>query len=202
MLVLDVSGSMKDPADPDDPAGPTKLDLAKKAAIESLGEFKSDDEVGLRIFTTGLGPDGQANFENVLPLQPMSTNRERLASAIRDQFPLNATPLYDVTDQAFADMVSSYDASRINAIVLLTDGQNDDGDTGDDDQQLSSLLADLRRSTNGESAKPIRIFPIAYGKSADLDVLQDIAEATNAAAYDASNPETITKVFTAVVSNF
>ena len=202
MLVLDVSGSMKDPADPDDPSGPTKLDLAKKAAIESLGEFKSDDEVGLRIFTTGLGADQQANFQDILPVQPMSTNREKLASAIRDQFPQNATPLYDVTADAFKDMAASYDPSRINAIVLLTDGQNDDGDTSNDDAQLQKLMSDLQKSTDGESAKPIRIFPIAYGKSADLDVLQEIAESTNAAAYDASNPETITKVFTAVVSNF
>jgi len=48
----------------------------------------------------------------------------------------------------------------------------------------------------------VRIFPIAYGKDADLSVLRRIAEATNAAAYDASNPQTISKVFTNVVSNF
>ena len=46
---------------------------------------------------------------------------------------------------------------------------------------------------------------MADGRSvsaADLDALQSIAEATNAAAYDASTPKTITKVFTAVVSTF
>ena len=202
LLVLDVSGSMKKPADPDDPSGPTKLDLAKKAAIESLGEFKSDDEVGLRIFTTNLGPSQDDNFLDLLEVQPMATNREPLANKIRDQFPLNATPLYDVTADSFKEMVAGYDPTKINAVVLLTDGQNDDGDASDDSQQLSKLLSDLRKGTAGESAKPIRIFPIAYGKDASFDRLQEIAEATNAAAYDASNPETITKVFTAVVSNF
>ena len=34
---------------------PTKLDLAKQAAIDALDEFKPDDEVGLRIFTTDVG---------------------------------------------------------------------------------------------------------------------------------------------------
>ena len=62
LLVLDVSGSMKDPADPDNPDGPTKLDLAKKAAIEALDQFKPEDEVGLRIFTTGLGPDQDQDY--------------------------------------------------------------------------------------------------------------------------------------------
>ena len=202
LFVLDVSGSMKEAADPGDPSGPTKLDLAKKAAIEALGEFKSDDQVGLRIFTTGLGPNQDLEFEDLLKVQPMSANREGLASKIRDQFPLNATPLYAAAGNAFADMVTQYDPTKINAVVLLTDGKNDDGDTSDDRRQLTSLLAKLRRGTDGENAKSVRIFPIAYGSDADLDTLKEIAEATNAAAYDASNPATITKVFTAVVSNF
>ncbi len=202
LLVLDVSGSMKEAADPKNPSGPTKLDLAKKAAIEALGEFKSDDQVGLRIFTTGLGSNQDADFQDLLKVQPMSANREGLASKIRDQFPQNATPLYAVTGDAFGDMVTQYDPTKINAVVLLTDGKNDDGDSSDDRQQLTSLLEKLRRGTDGENAKSVRVFPIAYGSDADLNTLTEIAEATNAAAYDASNPATITKVFTAVVSNF
>lgn len=87
-------------------------------------------------------------------------------------------------------------------MVLLTDGVNDDGDTGDDRQQLDELLTTLQSGTNGENATPVRVFTIAYGKQADFDTLERIAESTNAAAYDASNPATISKVFTAVVSNF
>ena len=86
--------------------------------------------------------------------------------------------------------------------VLLTDGVNDDGDESDDARQLQDLLSTLQRGTNGETAKPIRVFTIAYGKDADLDTLKRIAQASNAAAYDASNPATISKVFTAVLSNF
>ena len=202
LLVLDVSGSMKDPADPDDPDGPTKLDLAKKAAVESLDEFKDDDEVGFRIFTTNLGQNEDQPFQDILPIRPMSQNREAMKADIRDQFPRNATPLYVSTQDAYDDMVRGYDPTRINAVVLLTDGVNDDGDDEDDDAQLSKLLNTLRRGTEGETAKPVRVFTIAYGKQADQDTLTDIAQATNAAAYDASNPETITKVFTAVLSNF
>ena len=46
------------------------------------------------------------------------------------------------------------------------------------------------------------MFPIAYGGDADLGILRQIAEASNGAVYDASDPRSITKVFTAVVSNF
>ena len=48
----------------------------------------------------------------------------------------------------------------------------------------------------------MRVFTIGYGCDADLSVLKQIAEATNAAVYNASDPRTISKVFTAVISNF
>ncbi len=46
------------------------------------------------------------------------------------------------------------------------------------------------------------MFTISYGAGADTPTLKRIAEATNAALYDASNPQTINQVFTNVVSNF
>ncbi|MFN8019055.1 MAG: extracellular solute-binding protein [Acidimicrobiales bacterium] len=202
LLVLDVSGSMKEPADPDDDTGDTKLDLAKRAAVDALDQFTSSDQVGLRIFTTNLGPNEDEDYLDLLPVQPMSTNRERLRSLIEDQMPMNATPLYEVAGASFDQMVDEYDPNLINAVVLLTDGVNDDGDDSDDAQQLQQLTAHLRRATNGERSEPVRVFTIAYGKQADVDTLQQIAQSTNAAAYDASNPATISKVFAAVVSNF
>ena len=54
----------------------------------------------------------------------------------------------------------------------------------------------------GSNNKPVRVFTISYGADADTATLKAIAEATNAAYYDASNPATIDQVFTNVVSNF
>ena len=61
---------------------------------------------------------------------------------------------------------------------------------------------DLARQSQGENGLPVRLFTIGYGADADLGVLRQMAEATNGASYDASDPKSITKVFTAVVSNF
>jgi len=199
LLVLDVSGSMSEEADED--TGDTRLDLAKKAAIEALDQFKPEDEVGLRIFTTDLDNEG-ATYVDVVPVSPIGPNKEKMRREIQDQFPRNATPLYDVTQASYQEAEKNYDPTRINAVVLLTDGVNDDGDTSDDTAQYERMLKTLRDGSQGESAKPIRVFPIAFGKDADLDTLKTIAEATNSAAYNASDPKTITKVFTAVVSNF
>ncbi len=200
LLVIDVSGSMGDPADPE--TGETKLDLARRAAIESLDQFKDEDEVGLRIFTTGLTRDGSANFLDLLPIAPIGDQRDELRREIEALQPLNGTPLYTVARASFDEVVQSYDEERINAVVLLTDGRNDDGQPDDDPDELDELLRTLREETEGELGRPVRIFPIAYGTDADLEVLRLIAEATSAAVYDASDPSSITKVFSAVVSNF
>ena len=200
LMVVDVSGSMKERASPEGPE--TKLDLAKRAAIDSLGEFKDDDLVGLTVFSTGLGPDGTAFTVDLVPIGPMSANADAIRREIDGLFPTNGTPLYDVTASSFQRMYDSFDPSRINAVVLLTDGKNDDGQISDDQRQLDETLALLRERSQGELGRPVRVFTIGYGADADLSVLRQIAEATNAAAYNASDPRSINKVFTAVVSNF
>ncbi len=200
LMVLDVSGSMGEPADPDDPNGPTKLDLAKKAVIEGLDDFKSDDLVGLRVFTT----DGNDNpvVTDLSPIAPIGAQRESLIRQVDSLIPLSGTPLYQVTQDSYDQMLETYDPDLINAVILLTDGQNDDGSPSDDARQFADLLADVKNNSDGESARNVRIFTLAYGTGTDPVELRQIAEASNAAAYQAGDATTINKVFAAVVSNF
>ena len=99
-------------------------------------------------------------------------------------------------------MLAEYDPAKINAIVLLTDGQNDDGNPGDDEEQFAELIQSLQSGSEGSSAQPVRLFTIAYGEDADAITLRAVSQATRAATYNASNPATIEQVFTAVISNF
>ncbi|MHB1137824.1 MAG: vWA domain-containing protein [Microthrixaceae bacterium] len=200
LLVLDVSGSMGEPADPDQPNGPTRLDLAKQAVVDGLGDFKPEDLVGLRIFTTD--DSGEPVVTDLSPVAPIGPNREALANQVNSLIPLRGTPLYDVTQQSYDEMLAGYDPSLINAVIVLTDGMNDDGDVADDQRQFDSLLADVKRNSEGENSKPVRIFTVAYGTGADPKELRQIAEASNATAYQASDATTINQVFAAVVSNF
>jgi Ca-activated chloride channel family protein len=48
----------------------------------------------------------------------------------------------------------------------------------------------------------VRMFTISYGSEADLEVLRRIAQATDGASYDSSDPTSINRVFTTVISNF
>ena len=195
LLVIDVSGSMGDPANDE---GDTKLELAKQAAVQALDEFKPDDQVGLRIFSTEISPKEPTDYLDLVPVGPISAQRERIKQQIRGLVPTQGTPLYTVTRDSYTELRDTFDAARINAVVLLTDGKNEDPRNED----INRLLATLRAGSEGQTTRPVRIFTIGYGRDADLNTLRRVAEATNAAAYDASDPATITNVFTAVVSNF
>ena len=194
LLVVDVSGSMGDDAG----EGRTKLELAKQAAIDAIGQFKAEDEVGLRIFSTDVGPEDHPDYVDVVPLGPIGANREVIRSRLADLVPVAGTPLYTAARDSYQVLKESFDAARINAVLLLTDGRNEDPRNDD----LDGTLRVLRAGSEGTSASPVRLFTIAYGEDSDLAVLRQMAEATNAAVYDASDPTTINRVFTAVVSNF
>lgn len=92
-------------------------------------------------------------------------------------------------------MTRHQSGDAINAVVFLTDGKNEDNNS----ISLDNLLPDLRHEAGQET---VRMFTIAYGGDADLDVLRRISQATDAAAYDSRKPGSIDEVFTAVISNF
>ena len=191
LMLLDVSGSMGEPV-PD--AGASKLDLAKRAAIRAMTQFAPTDEVGLWAFTTDLGGKEQI-YRELEPVLPISQQRADLKQSIQSLIPLNGTPLYAAIRAAVATMGSSLDSDKINAVVVLTDGKNE----YPADTDLTGLV---RQLGGGSSESTLRVFTIAYGQGADLETLRQISAASNAAAYDATRPESIDKVFTAVLSNF
>ncbi|GAA4247743.1 substrate-binding and VWA domain-containing protein [Dactylosporangium darangshiense] len=190
LLVLDVSGSMTTDAG----NGKTRMELAKQAALTSLTLFAPDDEVGLWTFSTEVGGASTPYTEQV-PVAALSGNRAQLEKVIRSLSAEGGTALYATTRAAQQKMASLADPSRINAVVVLTDGKNE----YPKDSDLNALVRDVDTS---DKEIPVRVFTIAYGGQADLGVLQKISSASRAAAYDASDPTTIDKVLVNVLSNF
>jgi Ca-activated chloride channel homolog len=191
LLLIDVSGSMDEPAN--GASGESKMELAKRAARASLQQLTDTDEVGLTIFTTGL--DGNRTSQDLVPVGPLGQNRKQLDAAIAALQPLDGTPLYNATQDAFDALGKVADQKHITGVVLLTDGRNEyDGGLTEDE-----LLAHLEGRANENH---VRVFTVAYGSSADLETLTKIAAATRAKAYDARDAANIGRVFTAILSNF
>ena len=174
----------------------------RRPRSSALDEFKDTDQVGLWVFSTDLGGEHPNWREVGARSAQIGENRGDLAAAIERQIPVSGTPLYEVTGVAYETMLEEYDPTMINAVVLLTDGVNDDGVPSDDDEQFTELISTLQAGSEGASSRPVRVFTISYGESADVITLRAISQATSAATYNASNPQTIEQVFTAVISNF
>ncbi len=191
LLLLDVSGSMGEAVGDQ---GASKLELAKRAAISAMSQLAPTDEVGVWAFTTDYPSDGRI-YSELVPVEPLSKQRADVKQAITNLTPLNGTPLYAAIRAAAAQMNQTFDSARINAVVVLTDGRNE----YPADTDLDGLVDELG---GGSNESRLRVFSIAYGEGADLGTLRTISEASNAAAYDATNPASIDKVFTAVLSNF
>ena len=190
LMVLDVSGSMGEPV----AAGQTKLELAADATSRAVDGFADNDDVGLWAFSTNLGPGGQPWIE-LIGIGPAAQTRSEIQQTVARLQPDGGTALYATTRAAQEQMLASLDTSRINAIVLLSDGRNE----YPPDDNLNSLLRQLQ----GESADTtIRVFTIGYGDGADPEVLLAIAEASAGAYYDATDPATIDQVLVNVISNF
>jgi len=190
LILMDVSGSMQSDSGS---GGKSKLDLAKSAATTALGQLVDTDQVGFWVFTTDL-PSPSTITLDLVDVGPLSQTRQPITDAIAGLTPLNGTPLYAATKLAADDMNASQDPASINAVVVLTDGRNEYTDN-----DLDGLISGLQSSAQENG---VRVFSIAYGPDADLATLQQISEASRAAAYDARNPATIDKVFANVLSNF
>ena len=190
LMILDVSGSMGENVEK---AGQSRLELAKSAAIKAVKGFAPNDQLGLWIFSTQ--QDGNKPYVERVPVGPASSTVPLITSEIGGLVPDGGTGLYATLRAAQRAMLDDLDPDKINAIVILTDGRNE----YPPDTDLDSLVEQL----GGESLDTsVRVFPIGYSTAADKDALVRVAEASSAAYYDASDPATIDKVLTSVLSNF
>jgi Ca-activated chloride channel family protein len=170
-LVVDTSGSMGDES---------KLSHAQRGLEQFLGRLSPRDRVGLIAFSSGV--------RELMPVQPFSAASDQLRERVRGLVADGDTALYDATDEAVSRIAALHDPERINAVVVLSDGQDNSGQTLDD------LLPHLTAHT-GPEANPIRVFTIAYGKGATVSILGKIASASDGQLYvgDTGDIETVYK---------
>lgn len=194
--LIDISNSMR--VDIGD--GRTRLDGAIEGAKSTLSNFRSTDEVGVWAFTTDIRSDIGENIVPVRDFGPLGGDKENIASSI-DELSLaktKGTPLYDSVAVAYDYMLEQAEEGRINAIIVLSDGDDESSKIS-----LDSLLVKINSSAQeGGSNAPVRIFTIAYGAEANTEELKRISAASGGQMFDATDPKRIEKVFQQVINNF
>src|SRR5262249_46499052 len=108
-------------------------------------------------------------------------------------FPSGETALYDSIAQAYQYLLDNHRDDKISAVVVLTDGEDNKSSTG-----LAELIANIRFDN---ASKTLRVFQIGYGSGWRKDVLQSIADATQAKFYEGT-PENIRSVFKEISTFF
>jgi hypothetical protein len=193
LAVMDISGSMQ--AQVEGAGGATRIDLAKQAATLGLGLYPADSQIGLWSFSTNLAP-GSDHLE-LIPVSTLGpdgqggTGAQRLGQAIAGlrAIPDGGTGLYDTVLDAVRTMRANYDPARVNSVLVLTDGMNDDANGIDLQTLLSTLAAEQ------DPNRVVPVISIAFGPDSDLDSLTQISRATGGVAYESKDPRQIGEIF-------
>ena len=184
-MVVDASASMEERVPGTERS---RMDVTRASLRRALNTFTADDEIGLWDFSTAL--DGTKDYRVRVPAGRLGdsegdvTQRDRLAAAVDRLKPVpdGATGLYDTTLAAYEAARSSYAKGRFNAVVVLTDGVNEDPGSISRSELLSRLgkLADSKR--------PLPLIMIAVGPDADREEADRIAKATGGSGHEVTDP--------------
>ncbi|HEY6793243.1 MAG TPA: hypothetical protein VI248_01020 [Kineosporiaceae bacterium] len=185
LVAMDVSLSMRTiiPG-----TGLTRLEVASRAA-SSVGQMlPGASSVGLWAFA--LNMNGNKPYRELSPMAPLGSNeagvthREVVAGelqAMDRRLTGGGTGLYVTALAAVRAVRASYDPRASNAVVLFTDGTNEN----DPEISLPQLLATLRQETRANPDRPVRLVCVGLGPGIDLAALQAMSDATGATAYQA-----------------
>ncbi|MFD4128206.1 substrate-binding and VWA domain-containing protein [Streptomyces globisporus] len=190
--VVDASGSM---ATLVPGRNQSRMNVTKESLIQALDQFTPDDEIGLWEFATTL--DGEKDYRRLMetkrlgdPAAGGGTHLEKLTAAFAALQPVpgGATGLYDTTLASYKEARSTYVKGKFNALVILTDGSNQDTDG----ISRSGLVTELKELVDPE--RPVPVIAIAVGPDADRDEVAEIARITGGDGYEVSDPAEIQAV--------
>ncbi|WP_326776813.1 substrate-binding and VWA domain-containing protein [Streptomyces sp. NBC_01445] len=169
----------------------SRMEVTKASMLQALATFTPEDEIGLWEFATLL--DGNRDYRKLVPTERLGdrkgggTQRDRLSEAFSGLQPVpgGATGLYDTTLAAYEEATSSYRSGKFNALVVVTDGANQDLGSISRSHLVSRLqsLADPQH--------PVPLIAIAVGPDADKDEVEQIAGATGGSGHQVSDPAQI-----------
>ncbi|MBN1639835.1 MAG: VWA domain-containing protein [Anaerolineae bacterium] len=176
-LVVDVSGSMEG----------TKLYNAQEALRVFLEQVQGDTErIGLIAFSS--------SADEVVPLDELKRTRQPIAETIDELEAYGDTALLDAVALAYARLQALNDAERINAIVVMTDGRENNSYIRQDD------LVRLIIQQNQEQL-PVVLFCIGYGSDADEKTLRALAESSGG-QYFTGDLDTIRRLYKVLSAYF
>ncbi|MGC5020520.1 VWA domain-containing protein [Micromonospora sp. DT47] len=187
LAIIDRSGSMKEPVP--SARGRSREEVTVEAALRGLGLFDNSWSIGLWTFSTQLV--GQQDWQEIVPIGPLSTNRSKLEQELPGIRPKDKgnTGLYDTVLAAYKKVQQDWEPGRVNSIVLFTDGVNDD----DNGISQAALISELKKLTDPE--RPVQMIIIGIGGEVSRAELKAMTDVTGGAPFVAADPNKIGDIF-------
>ncbi|MET0493497.1 MAG: VWA domain-containing protein [Actinoplanes sp.] len=194
LAVFDVSGSMLEPVPT--AGGLNRAEVTQKAAAQGLALFDDKWAVGVWTFSTELV--GKRPWREVVPISPLSAARSDLQASIGQIVPKKdgGTGLYDTALAAYKNVQESWQAGRVNSVLLFTDGKNENKDG----ISRATLVSELKKLNDPK--RPVRMVIIGIGDGVDRNELEAITSATSAGGvFIAPDPAKIADIFLEAISS-
>lgn len=192
-VLLDVSGSMNEPVPG---TGKNRMSVTLQAAELGIGLMKPTTKIGVWTFSTNLDGENK-DYKELIPVRSVADQLSGGALAQLRQVKAlenGATGLYDSTLAAYKSATENFEAGRINLVVVLTDGRNEDAN-GISRPQLLAELTKLR-----DPRHPVQVIGIGIGPDIDENELKMISTATGGQSFSTPDPTQINEIFYAALS--
>ncbi len=192
LSVLDLSGSM---AEATSPGGPTKLKAVQNSANIAASLLSPQTQLGLWEFTYQLDPP--RDYQQVVPIAPLSTNRTKVLDALNaaQPIPTGGTSLYRTVYDAYQYMQANWKSGYANSILVFTDGR-DETDPGA--PSLSAVQAQLKAIADPK--RPIQLIMLGYG-NADIASMEGLTGTVGGSVYHITSANQIVGAFVDAISH-
>ncbi|ALG06111.1 substrate-binding and VWA domain-containing protein [Kibdelosporangium phytohabitans] len=191
--VLDVSGSMNGVIPG---SGKTRMQVTLEASEGGIKLMNPRTKLGIWVFSAEL--DGDKDYREVLPVLPLT---ESLPNGALDKLrgikatPTGRTGLYDTALAAYTSARQNWEPGRLNLVLILTDGKNDDDGRG---INREALLAELGKMQDPN--RPLPIVFIGIGPDVDVEELNAMSRATGGQTFSTADPTKINEIFFSALS--
>lgn len=187
LVVVDVSGSMADPA----PGSATPLITLVQQGCRSLGPLLPDDaQLGLWEF--GVKLDGPRDHRVLLPTATLDQrHRQNLNEAInRLAARKTGTGLYDSILAAYTAARDAYRPGVLNQVLIFTDGRDEDDANSSTAEELSTRLKAAQ-----DPNRPIQLSVIAFGQPIEAKLLEQTLKPVAGYVDAITTPDEVAAVF-------
>ncbi|MGF1487387.1 MAG: extracellular solute-binding protein [Prochloraceae cyanobacterium] len=169
-IVVDTSGSMQG----------QKIAAVQNTLLNYIQNLGPKEKIALIRFSS--------NIEPPIIADGTKKGRDRAVKFINNLRADGGTKLYDSTLYARSWLEKNIQSEAINAVLILTDGQDSGSQT-----TLQNLKRELQNQDSDDN--PIAFFTIGYGKKGEFNpkILEEIASISGG-YYSQGNPETISQL--------